>query len=153
MITRATEYACLAMLYLAKRGPGGVHYTADIARDQHIPPSFLAKVVNQLSRAGLLVARRGPTGGIELTRAPESITLRQIIEAMEGEVAVNVCTSTEPYVCFRSGCALKSAFQMAQQSFLSALDSVTLASLVLKESFNVDPRGEEIAASSVAGHC
>jgi Rrf2 family protein len=153
MITRATEYACLAMLYLAKRKVGGVHYTADIAREQRIPPSFLAKVINQLSRAGLLIARRGPTGGIELAREPHTVTLRHIVEAMEGEVAVNVCTSTEPYDCFRSGCALKGAFQTAQQAFLASLDSVSLADLVNRERTDADLLGPVSHGAPVAGSC
>jgi Rrf2 family protein len=138
MITRATEYACLAMLYLAKQPTGKTSNTSDIARLEHIPPSFLAKVINQLAKAGLVTARRGPQGGLELARVPEAITLRQIVEAIEGEIAVNVCTSSQEYTCFRSGCSLKAAFGKAQLKYLESLESVTLAALAMGDAYSPD---------------
>ena len=130
MITRATEYACLAMLYLAKQPAGTSVNTADIAAGERIPPSFLAKVINQLAKGGLVISRRGPQGGLELARDPATISLRQVVEVIEGEVAVNVCTSSQEYTRFRSGCSLKSAFHEAQSAYLDRLEAVTLASLV-----------------------
>lgn len=129
MITRATEYACLAMLYLAKQPAGKISYTSEIAASEHIPPSFLAKVVNQLAKAGLVISRRGPTGGLELGRDAASISLREVVECIEGEIAVNVCTSSQEYTCYRAGCSLKGAFHQAQQKFLESLESITLAQL------------------------
>jgi Rrf2 family protein len=138
MITRATEYACLAMLYLAKQPAGKTSNTSDIARVERIPPSFLAKVINQLAKAGLVTSRRGPQGGLELGREPAAITLRAIVEAIEGEIAVNVCTSSQEYACFRSGCSLKAAFGHAQLRYLESLESVTLASLATGDAYNPD---------------
>lgn len=138
MITRATEYACLAMLYLAKQPSGKTSNTSDIARVERIPPSFLAKVINQLAKAGLVTSRRGPQGGLELGREPAAITLREIVEAIEGEIAVNVCTSSQSYACFRSGCSLKAAFGHAQLKYLESLESVTLASLATGDAYTPD---------------
>jgi Rrf2 family protein len=151
MITRATEYACLAMLYLAKQPPGTCCNTADIARVQRIPTSFLAKVINQLAKSGLVISRRGPLGGLELARAPEAITLRQIVEVIEGELAVNVCTSSQDYVCFRAGCSLKAAFHDAQHAYLDRLEAVTLASLVRDDRYtSEEPVGEPIPSGGTA---
>ncbi len=138
MITRATEYACLAMLYLAKQPAGSSCNTADIAAVERIPGSFLAKVINQLAKGGLVISRRGPQGGLELARDPATITLRQVVEVIEGEVAVNVCTSSQAYTCFRSGCSLKSAFHDAQAAYLGRLEAVTLASLVRDDRYTPD---------------
>ena len=138
MITRATEYACLAMLYLAKQPHGKTSCTSEIASFEHIPPSFLAKVIPQLAKAGLVLSRRGPAGGLELARGPEAITLRQIVEAIEGEIAVNVCTGSQSYSCFRSGCSLKGAFANAQEKFLESLESTTLAQLALGDAYGAD---------------
>lgn len=138
MITRATEYACLAMLYLAKQPAGRVSFTAEIAEAEHIPPSFLVKVVPRLVKAGLVISRRGSSGGLELARRPEAITLREVMEAIEGELAANVCTSTQPYTCFRGGCALKGAFFEAQRQFLGALDGFTLAELAEQDGYRAD---------------
>jgi Rrf2 family protein len=138
MITRATEYACLAMLYLAKQPPGACVNTADVAAGERIPPSFLAKVINQLSKAGLVVSRRGPAGGLELARPAENITLRQVVEAIEGELAVNLCTGSQDYACFRLGCSLKAAFADAQKVYWARLDAITLADLVRDDRYTGD---------------
>lgn len=138
MITRATEYACLAMLYLAKQPPGTCANTGDVATREKIPPSFLAKVINQLSKAGLVVSRRGPAGGLELARSAAAITLRQVVEAIEGELAINLCTASQDYACFRLGCSLKAAFADAQKVYLDRLDAVTLADLVRDDRYAGD---------------
>jgi Rrf2 family protein len=138
MITRATEYACLAMLYLAKQPAGKISYTSEIAKVEHIPPSFLAKVVNQLAKAGLVISRRGPLGGLELGREASTISLREIVEVIEGEIAVNVCTSSQEYTCFRAGCSLKGAFQKAQLRFLESLESTNLATLAGGDTYALD---------------
>ncbi|HEY9720773.1 MAG TPA: Rrf2 family transcriptional regulator, partial [Oscillatoriaceae cyanobacterium] len=127
MITRATEYACLAMLYLAKQRPGTVCFTAEIAEAEHIPPAFLVKVMPKLVKAGLVTSRRGSNGGIELAKPAKEITMRTLVEVIEGEIAANVCTSSQPFSCFRSGCALRGAFQQAQERVLESLEGVTLA--------------------------
>ncbi|MEB3223570.1 MAG: Rrf2 family transcriptional regulator [Candidatus Sericytochromatia bacterium] len=147
MITRATEYACLAMLYLAKQPPGTCVNTADIARFEHIPPSFLAKVINQLAKAGLVNSRRGPQGGLELARDPGAVTLRQIVEVIEGELSVNLCTGSQDYSCFRLGCSLKTAFSDAQRVFLDRLEAVTLADLVTQDRYVGD--AQAVAAAHV----
>lgn len=146
MITRATEYACLAMLYLAKQPAGHVSFTAEIAEAEHIPPSFLVKVVPRLVKAGLVISRRGSSGGLELARPAATITLRQVLEAIEGELAANLCTSTQPYTCFRAGCALKGAFFEAQNQFLGALDGMTLDALVAQDTYGLD--APEVAGTS-----
>jgi Rrf2 family protein len=127
------------MIYLAKQPAGKVSFTADIAEAEHIPPSFLVKVVPRLVKAGLVISRRGSSGGLELARAPESITLRQMVEAMEGEIASNVCTSTtQAFSCFRDGCSLRGAFYEAQRRYLEALEGVTLGQLIAKDAYHGD---------------
>ena len=136
MITRATEYASLTMLYLAKQPAGKLSYTAEIAEAEHIPPAFLVKVIPRLVKAGLVVSRRGSSGGIELAKDPKTITLRQVLEAMEGEIAANVCTSSQPFQCHRASCSLKGVFATAQAKYLEALDSVTLSELAGTDSID-----------------
>ena len=84
-------------------------------------------------KAGLIRSHRGANGGLELGRPAESVTLRHVIEATEGEIAVNDCTTTAPYDCFRLGCAVHVALKNAQDQFLKALDECTLASLAQQE--------------------
>ena len=69
-ITRQADYALRAVLYLAQLGSDRRAATSHIAEEQQIPPSFLAKIVSQLSVAGLLQTSRGARGGVSLARPP-----------------------------------------------------------------------------------
>jgi Rrf2 family protein len=132
-LTKASEYGILTLLYLAKQPEGQLSDTARIAEVERIPLSFLIKLVPSLVKAGLIRSHRGANGGLELGRPAETVTLRQVIEATEGEIAVNDCTTSTPYECFRLGCAVHVALKNAQDQFLKALDECTLASLAQQE--------------------
>lgn len=132
-LTKATEYGILTMLSLAKTPVGQLSDSAGIAEREGIPASFLSKLVPLLVRAGLVRSQRGSSGGIELAKPAESITLRAIVEAIEGEIAVNNCTGSQPYACFRSGCAIQGALQVAQTRYLQVLAGYSLASLAAED--------------------
>ena len=74
-ITRQADYAVRAVLYLARSGESGRAPTSRIAQEMHIPPSFLAKIVSQLSVAGVVSTSRGARGGVSLARAPLEVSL------------------------------------------------------------------------------
>ena len=132
-LTKATEYGILTLLHLAKQPEGQLSDTARIAEVERIPPSFLSKLIPPLVKAGLVRSHRGSHGGLALARSPQDITLRQIVEATEGEIAVNDCTSSAPSDCYRVGCSIQSALKVAQEQFLLALEGFTLAELARKE--------------------
>jgi Rrf2 family protein len=88
-ISAKAEYACVAMLELAAnyREPQPVRIKA-IAEAQGIPPRFLVQILLQLKTAGLVTSVRGASGGYQLTRPPESISLAQIITAIDDRTLV-----------------------------------------------------------------
>src|SRR5512135_1674660 len=90
-ITRQADYAVRAMTYLAELGPEQRAATSQIAQEKSIPPSFLAKIVSQLSVAGLLQTSRGARGGVSLAKAPENISLLDVVEAIDGPILLNDC--------------------------------------------------------------
>ena len=90
-ITRQADYATRAVLCLARNGKGERMSTSRVAREQKIPPAFLAKIISQLSVAGVLHTSRGAHGGITLAREPEQITLLEVIEAIDGPIQLNMC--------------------------------------------------------------
>jgi len=90
-ITRQADYAVRAVLYLARLGQEDRAATSQVAQEQHIPPSFLAKIISQLSIAGLLHTSRGARGGVMLAREPKDITLLEVIEAIDGPIMLNEC--------------------------------------------------------------
>ncbi len=126
-ITRQADYAVRAMVYLAQLGPGHRAATSQIAKDKQIPPSFLAKIVSQLSVAGLLQTSRGARGGVSLAKSPEEITLLDVVEAIDGPILLNECVGDSSACVFGSDCLMKPVWCDAQQELVERLKQVNFA--------------------------
>jgi Rrf2 family protein len=86
MLSAKTEYACIAMVHLAKEYSNGDPLLIRHIADEHgISARYLVQVLLQLSRASLVASKRGTLGGYRLARQPAKITLAEVIEAMEGQ--------------------------------------------------------------------
>ncbi len=91
-ITRQADYALRAMMFLARLAPNQRAATSQIAEEQQIPPSFLAKIISQLSIAGFIHTSRGARGGVTLARPAAEISILEVVEAIDGPISVNECT-------------------------------------------------------------
>jgi Rrf2 family protein len=100
-ITRQADYAVRAVLHLARLGPGGRASTAQIAAQEKIPLTFLAKIVSQMSASGVVRATRGAHGGVALARPADELSLLEIVEAIDGPVMLSECT-VNPDTCTMS---------------------------------------------------
>lgn len=89
--SRSCEYAIQALVYLAKHPPGHLSLAREIAERQNIPAPFLAKVLQSLSKAGLVESYKGPTGGFSLAVPAREITLRKVLDVIDGRMALNKC--------------------------------------------------------------
>src|SRR5512140_2118508 len=114
-ITRQADYALRAMLYLAQLEPTQRAATSQVANEQHIPPSFLAKIISQLSIAGLLHTSRGARGGVTLARDPKEITLLEVVEAIDGPIQLNECAGDTSTCVFDKDCPLRPIWCDAQE--------------------------------------
>jgi len=128
-LTSRTEYAVRAMIDLAKLE--GVQATAkEIAKRQDIPPKFLPQIMVDLSRAGLVQGTRGSGGGVRLAVDPAKVTIRRIVDAIEGPMALYACLE-EGGICRRQGrCEVQHVWGWAQSRFLKALEDFTLYDIV-----------------------
>jgi len=124
-ITRQADYAVRAVLYLAQMGPERRSATSQIAGDQQIPPSFLAKIVSQLSVAGLLQTSRGARGGVSLARSPENISLLEVVEAIDGPILLNECVSPHSTCYFGDTCPMRPVWSDAQTELVTRLRNTT----------------------------
>lgn len=129
-ITRQADYAVRAVLHLAELSKNGKRApTNKIADDQQIPPSFLAKIISQLSVAGVVQTSRGARGGVSLAREPNEISLLEVIEAIDGPISLNECV-TDPKACpFRSHCKVHEVWCKAQAELVGKLAATDFASL------------------------
>ncbi|HSQ27424.1 MAG TPA: Rrf2 family transcriptional regulator [Anaerolineales bacterium] len=120
-ITRQADYAVRAVLYLAQLGPEKKAATSQIAQEQQIPPSFLAKIVSQLSVAGLLQTSRGARGGVTLAKAPEEISLLEVVEAIDGPILLNECVASSGVCTFGDSCPMRPIWCDAQSVLVNRL--------------------------------
>ena len=129
-ITRQADYAVRAVLYLANLGTSERAATSTVAEEQRIPPSFLAKIISQLSIAGLLHTSRGARGGVTLAREPENISLLEVIEAIDGPIQLNECVAEDSQCSFDDSCPLRSVWTDAQGELVARLKKTNFAQLM-----------------------
>jgi len=128
-ITRQADYAMRAVAYLSNLGPDRRAATSQIAEDQQIPPSFLAKIVSQLSVAGLLQTSRGARGGVSLARSPDEISFLEVVEAIDGPILLNECVADANACTFGETCTLRPVFCDAQADLVNRLDATSFGSV------------------------
>ena len=127
-ITRETDYAIRCILYLSHK-QGEINMVEDIAREMQIPKSFLAKIVQKLARASLVKSFRGVKGGFQLARLPEEISLLDVMEAIEGDVSINVC-ALDQTLCGRSKtCSVHPVWVEIRKDFRKILKKYNFARL------------------------
>ncbi len=130
-ITRQADYAVRAVLYLAGLDNGQRAPTSEIARNQHIPPSFLAKIVSQLSVAGVVQTSRGARGGVSLARTSDDISLLEVVEAIDGPIVLNECVFDASACVFGDDCPVQDVWCNAQKTLVKTLSGTTFAALTL----------------------
>ena len=131
-ITRQADYAVRAVLHLAQMKNGDRAATSVVAKEQHIPPSFLAKIISQLSIAGLLHTSRGARGGVTLAREAKDITLLEVIEAIDGPIQLNECVAADGTCRFDGECPIKSVWCEAQEELVARLKRTDFGQLLIK---------------------
>lgn len=129
-ITRQADYALRAMLYLAQLEPSQRAATSQIAEEQHIPPSFLAKIISQLSIAGLIHTSRGARGGVSLARNPQEISVLEVVEAIDGPIALNECTHGTSACPFGENCPLRPLWCETQSELIERLRNTNFAAFL-----------------------
>jgi Rrf2 family protein len=120
-ITRQADYAIRAVRFLSNLEIGERAATSKVAADQHIPPSFLAKIISQLSIAGLLTTSRGARGGVSLAKLSKDISLLDVVEAIDGPIYLNECVADSSACTFDDDCPLKPIWCEAQEELVGKL--------------------------------
>ena len=128
-ITRQADYALRAMYYLSKLEPSVRAATSLIADEQRIPPSFLAKIISQLSIAGLIHTSRGARGGVSLARPPENISILEVVEAIDGPLTLNECTHSIDGCPFGEKCPIRPVWCDVQSELVERLRNTSFAAL------------------------
>jgi len=126
-ITRQADYALRAIIFLSKLSADEKASTSVIAEEKKIPPSFLAKIISQLSIAGIIHTSRGARGGVSLARPPEDISVLDIIEAIDGPILLNECTVNPDNCPFGRDCELHEIWKSTREDLVEKLGAVTFS--------------------------
>jgi Rrf2 family protein len=133
MLTRKGKYGLKAMIALAKEHGGGPVLIGDLAEHEAIPKKFLENILLTLKHRGLVHSRKGPGGGYQLGRAPDEISVGDIVRTLDGPLALVSCVSQTAYspceeCVTEKDCAVRRIFQQVRDQTAKILDGTTLKS-------------------------
>ncbi|RME50436.1 MAG: Rrf2 family transcriptional regulator [Caldilineae bacterium] len=129
-ITRRADYAVRIMVELGEQENDQPIPARKVAQRTGVPQPFLHKIVSELVKEGLVSSQAGPSGGLRLNRPTTQITLRQILEAVEGPLCINVCL-LRPGECPRDiTCPVHGFWGRLQTSIMQQLEGATLDKLI-----------------------
>jgi len=128
-LTRAADYGVRVMIHLAGADPRARVSLTELSEAADVSPAFLSKVLQRLVRSGLVASRRGKKGGFELLARDRTVSLLEILQALDGVPELNVCL--QPPGCHRSAwCGAHEVWDLAQARMRETLATATLDRLV-----------------------
>lgn len=130
-LNRLTDYAVVVMSQMSLR-PGRMRNTTEIARISAVPLPTVAKILNALAKAELVVAQRGASGGYALSRPAKAIAVSEIIQALEGPIALTACVTGATETCdVEARCPLSGHWNKVNLAIKQALDKVSLEDIAM----------------------
>ena len=128
-LTRAADYAVRVMIHMAGLPAGTRASRNELAAAADCPEQFLSKVLQSLTRAGLIASHRGNTGGFELPPNGSTASVLQVVEAIEGPIRLNFCLHSD-HTCDRAGwCPAHGVWAEAQRAMAEVLQSASIVEL------------------------
>jgi FeS assembly SUF system regulator len=130
-ITKLTDYAVLVLADMVRPEPDGARAARDIALETRIPQPTVSKVLKLLARSGLVVSERGKNGGYRLARAPDTMSVADIVDAVEGPISVTECSSSTRGTCELEGhCPIETNWLRINEAIRQTLRGITLSDMV-----------------------
>jgi len=141
-LTKKADYGLMALKYLAEqanlvasRKPRGLATNSaqsakDIAEAYHIPPQLLAKILQTLAKAGLLVSHAGTNGGYSLARSPREITAFEVIRAIDGPLFITSCITIHGTCDLAGHCTIKEPLRKVNDSIKDLLNGICISDLI-----------------------
>ncbi len=150
-LTKKADYGLMALKYLAEQtmqtgrsGAASAQSAKDIADAYHIPPQLLAKILQTLTRQGLLVSHPGTNGGYALARPAREINAFEVIRAIDGPLFITSCITIHGTCDLHGHCTIKEPLRKVNDSIKDMLSSIVIADLA-------EPQGEASTAPVAGG--
>ena len=132
-LSTKTRYGIRLLLDLARYYDQGPVQIGDIAKRQDISVKFLEQIIRPLKKASLVTSTRGPKGGHAFARAPEEISLGEIVQALESSPVLADCVDDDDHCMRASECSIRMAWQEATSVLFEKLNSITITDLLAYE--------------------
>ncbi len=133
-LTRAADYAVRVMVHLAGLPPRARASRADLAEAAECPEQFLSKILQRLTRAGMVISHRGNTGGFEMPDARRRASMLEVIEAIEGPFHLNICLDRSQSCDRQKWCPFQPVCEDAQDALVKVLRAATLDEMARRAS-------------------
>lgn len=127
--SRASDYALLLLLYLAQLAKDETASVKKIASYHKLSIRFLANIANRLAVSRIIIAHRGVGGGLKLAKPSHEISLREVIEAVDGPIQTMFCQNTHEICCHEFLCQMKKFWDGLQGDVISKLNKTTIGDL------------------------
>ena len=129
-LSHLADYAVVLMTAAARRPAGARLSATELSAETGVPLPTAQKLMGQLAGAGLFTSARGVSGGFALSREASQISLADIVEAVEGPIAMTACVDDQRHDCGLEGaCRVKPHWDVVNTTIRGALDGVSLATL------------------------
>jgi Rrf2 family protein len=128
-LTRAADYAVRVMIHLASLPPGTRASRSELAASAECPEQFLSKVLQLLTRSGLVVSHRGNCGGFEMPPSRPDVTVLEVVEAVEGPMRLNLCLNHDESCSRKAACPAHPVWAEAQRAMVAVLQSAYVGQL------------------------
>ena len=129
-LTKAGDYGIFGVIYLAKQPKGKIISLAEVAKEEKLPEKFLAKIFQNLARSGLVTSHRGARGGFSLARPADQITVKELMESIQGPIHFTKCLNGLGNCDRIEVCKLRKLWEKSQEYSMKLLTQHTLADLV-----------------------
>jgi Rrf2 family transcriptional regulator, iron-sulfur cluster assembly transcription factor len=126
MLTQTSEYALRAMVYMARKGEGKYSGVKDIAKATEVPSNYLAKILQQLAKAGVLESQKGFGGGFRVAHPLSKINLLAIVDPLENISRFHRCVLGQRECSEEQACPLHDAWKRICNEYLGSLENTTL---------------------------
>lgn len=145
-LTKKADYGLMAMRHLAEHGHGAACSAKDVAESYGIPQEALAKILQRLAKAGLLISQHGTNGGYTLARGPETISAFDVIRAIDGPLFITSCITVRGECDQSDRCTIREPLRRVNDSIEHVLRSISISEM--RDEEDVHPAEDLVRISS-----
>jgi len=149
-LTKKADYGLMALKYLAEQADSGAQSAKDVAEAYHIPPQLLAKILQTLAKAGLLVSHAGTNGGYALARPAQEISAFEVIRAIDGPLFITSCITIHGACDLAGHCTIKEPLRKVNDSIKDLLSGIRIADLAEAPDTSAQAAGASVGGGLIS---